>query len=424
MFSAVATTRAMLGILGSFKWFNNAAFMGAAPKPVRWQMDFAGRKVLWFVISGVVVLISLGSLAVNGLNEGIDFEGGTRINVTLEQPASAGRRARRAVVGSTPSLGDAVIRGRGTTAGQNSFTEFQVDAKEFPTDDVAAFTQGLRERYGVADQPDVRSVSASFGSEILRGAILAFIFSMFLIVVYIAFRFDWRYAVPMIVALIHDLIITVGVYSIFDREVSSATVAAVLTVLGYSLYDTIIIFDRVRENEAHAAQAHLRRDREHLAVGDADALAEHVVHHAPADPLAVHLRRRDAAGLRLRAAHRHRLRRVLVVLHRRAAAGVLKGREPEFKRRTGSNELPSFLLRETPKTAPVAEPVAAGRGAKTATVAAPSAVAEAERPPPPDVDAAPAAAPAEPVDDAEAQARAAARARRADRKTRRRPHGR
>ena len=162
--------------------------------------------------------------------------------------------------------------------------------------------------------------------EILHGALFAFVFSMFLIVVYLTFRFEFNYALPMIVALFHDLIITVGVYSLTGREVSSATVAAVLTVLGYSLYDTIIIFDRVRENEAAPAQAHVRRDRQHLAVGDADALAEHVADHAAPDPDAVPVRRRDAQGLRVRAADRHRLRRLLVVLHRGAAAGVCKGR--------------------------------------------------------------------------------------------------
>ena len=298
--------------------------MGAAPKPVRWRMDFAGRKVLWFVISGVVVLISLGSLAVNGLNEGIDFKGGTRIDVTLEQPATPDD-VRGVLSSVDSSLGDAVIRGRGTTAGQNSFTEFQVDAKKFPTDDVAAFTQGLRERYGVADQPDVRSVSASFGSEILRGAILAFIFSMFLIVVYIAFRFDWRYAVPMIVALLHDLIITVGVYSIFDREVSSATVAAVLTVLGYSLYDTIIVFDRVRENEAHLRK-HTYDEIVNISLWETltRSLNTSFITLLPILSLFI-FGGETLQGLRLRAAHRHRLRRVLVVLHRRAAAGVHQG---------------------------------------------------------------------------------------------------
>ena len=91
-------------------------------------------------------------------------------------------------------------------------------------------------------------MSASFGSEILKSAIYAVIFSLLLIVAYVSARFEWKYAVPMIVALIHDVVITIGIYSITGREVTSSTVAAVLTVLGYSLYDTIIVFDRVREN--------------------------------------------------------------------------------------------------------------------------------------------------------------------------------
>ena len=104
-------------------------------------------------------------------------------------------------------------------------------------------------KYGISKRAfDSRVVSASFGSEILKSAIYAVIFSLLLIVAYVSARFEWKYAAPMIVALIHDVVITVGVYSITGREVTSSTVAAVLTVLGYSLYDTIIVFDRVREN--------------------------------------------------------------------------------------------------------------------------------------------------------------------------------
>ena len=91
-------------------------------------------------------------------------------------------------------------------------------------------------------------MSASFGRQIARSAILAIFFSLFLIVGYIAIRFDLKFALPVIVALLHDVALTVGVYSIVGREVTTSTVAAVLTVLGYSIYDTIIIFDRVREN--------------------------------------------------------------------------------------------------------------------------------------------------------------------------------
>jgi SecD/SecF fusion protein len=418
MFSAVASTRAMLGILGNFKWFNNAAFMGADPKPVRWKMDFAGRKRLWFVISGVAIAVSLGSLVVNGLNEGIDFKGGTRMNVELERPATTNEV--RTVLGDVDSgLSNAVIRGRGETRGQDEFTEFQIDAEEIPNEDVQAFTQGLRVQYGVADTPDVRSVSASFGSEILRGAILAIVFSILLIVVYIAFRFDWRYAAPMIAALLHDLVITIGVYSLFGLEVSSATVAAVLTILGYSLYDTIIIFDRVRENE-QALRKHTYDEIVNISLWETATRSLNTSFITLLPILSLFIfggeTLRDFAfalliGIACGAYSSFFIAAPLLA--------VIKGRQPQFRGRTGTHELPSFLRRASePSPAPAApEPVTAGRGAATA-------VAEAERDVPEPSDAPAARPPAEPVDDADAEARAAARARRADRKTRRRPHGR
>ena len=94
----------------------------------------------------------------------------------------------------------------------------------------------------------VKNVSASFGRQIARGAILAIIVSLLLIVGYISLRFQWKFAVPVLVALAHDVLITIGIYALLGQEVTTATVAAVLTVLGYSIYDTIIIFDRIREN--------------------------------------------------------------------------------------------------------------------------------------------------------------------------------
>ena len=94
----------------------------------------------------------------------------------------------------------------------------------------------------------MKNVSASFGRQIAKGAILAIIVSLALIVLYISIRFQWKFAVPVLVALAHDVLITIGIYALLGREVTTATVAAVLTVLGYSIYDTIIIFDRIREN--------------------------------------------------------------------------------------------------------------------------------------------------------------------------------
>jgi SecD/SecF fusion protein len=96
--------------------------------------------------------------------------------------------------------------------------------------------------------PGATTVSSSFGRQIAKSAIIAILFSLFLVVIYIAIRFDLKFAAPVIVAMVHDVLICIGIYALTGREVTSSTVAAILTVLGYSIYDTIIIFDRIREN--------------------------------------------------------------------------------------------------------------------------------------------------------------------------------
>ncbi len=176
-------------------------------------------------------------------------------------------------------------------------------------------------------------MSASFGRTILTGALYAVVFSIFLIIAYLTFRFEFKYALPTVVALFHDVIITVGVYSLTGRVVTAATVAAVLTVLGYSLYDTIIVFDRVRENTP------LLRKNSFAQIVNVSiwetltrSLNTSLITLFPIATLLA-VRRLDAQGLRVRAADRHRRRRLLVDLHRGPAAGVWKGKEAEFQRR-------------------------------------------------------------------------------------------
>jgi len=247
MFTSVVATRAILNVLSNFAWFNNPRVIGAEAKPVRWRFDFAGRKRLFFIISAVAIAICIGALGIRGLNLGLDFTGGTRMAIVTTKAATPDE-IKALLVKTDGELGGSVVRGEGT-AGGSTYTTFQVDAKEISADKVQSIEQQINQQYGLAEQVDVRTVSASFGSEILRGALLALAFSIFLIVIYMALRFDWKFAVPMIVALLHDLVIALGVYALSGREVTSATVAALLTILGYSLYDTIIVFDRVRENE-------------------------------------------------------------------------------------------------------------------------------------------------------------------------------
>jgi SecD/SecF fusion protein len=244
--TAVFATRALLGFLAGFKWFDNPAFMGASAREIpRWQRaDIVGRRRLWFSIAGVLIALSVVSLAVKGLNLGIDFRGGSQIsfstprNVPLEDV-----RAEAETIGRE----GAFIQGRGEQGPNESYREFQIKTESLTTAEQQRLV-GALEREFDAESRGVRNVSASFSEQILRGAIYAVIMSFILISIYITIRFEWRFAVPILRTIVNDGLIAVGVYSISGKEVSAATVAAFLTIIGYSIYDTIIIFDRVREN--------------------------------------------------------------------------------------------------------------------------------------------------------------------------------
>ncbi len=244
LLTAVAATRAILGLLAGFKWFDNPKLMGAEGEPPKWiRRDFVGLRNRWFAISGVVLLISLGALAINGLNLGIDFRGGTQINFSTPQPvALEDVRAQAQGIGQE----DAVIQGRGEATGER-YSEFQIRTESLAQNEQARLTRDIRQTFD-AESIGVKNVSASFGRQIAEGAIFAILASLLLIVIYISLRFQPKFSGPVIVSLLHDVLITVGIYALLGREVTTATVAAVLTVLGYSIYDTIIIFDRIREN--------------------------------------------------------------------------------------------------------------------------------------------------------------------------------
>ncbi len=243
--TAVAATRAMLGLLAGFRWFDNPAFMGASGQQKgRWlQIDFMRRRYLWFAISGVVIALGIGALAVRGLNLGIDFKGGTQVVFkTPEYTSLTSVRSQAASIGQS----DAIIQGKGSSRG-DAYKSFQIRTKSLKPAEQDTLSTDLQTKLG-AKSIGIQNVSSSFGRQIARLAILAIIVSLALIIVYIAIRFDFKFAIPVIIALIHDLLITIGVYALSGSEVTTATVAAVLTVLGYSIYDTIIIFDRMREN--------------------------------------------------------------------------------------------------------------------------------------------------------------------------------
>jgi SecD/SecF fusion protein len=246
--TAVAATRAMLGLLAGFRWFDNPRFMGAKGQTIAdWQrIDVNGprRRRIWLTAATVLIALSALAIGLKGLNLGIDFKGGTQITFKTSQPTSLSKvRDEMRAIGR----GDAVVQGRGASTGGDTYRSFQIRTKSLEaaqqdqlqtklTDDLKATSLG------------VKNVSSSFSRQIARGAIFSILVSFLLIAIYISFRFQWRFAIPILRTLFNDILITLGVYALSGREVTTATVAAVLTVLGYSIYDTIIVFDRVREN--------------------------------------------------------------------------------------------------------------------------------------------------------------------------------
>jgi SecD/SecF fusion protein len=242
LFTAVLATQAILYALRGTRLLRSRAALGARDsKPIRF--DFIGGSRWFFSLSGLILLICALAIAIHGLNFGIDFEGGTRITAPLERAATVDQvREALAPLG----LGEAEIQTvDNRELGRNVV---QVNAEALGQNEVDRVEDALRERFGFADNPSSQSIGASFGHTVAENAVRAVIASLIVISLYITLRFQWKFAVPVLIALCHDLLITGGVYALTGREVTASTVAALLTILGFSLYDTIVVFDRVREN--------------------------------------------------------------------------------------------------------------------------------------------------------------------------------
>ena len=209
--------------------------------------DFVGRWKLWFTISGAVIAVGIASLVLQGLNLGIDFKGGTVWEVPVKKDLVD--QARSALGGT--NLGEAKIQLASSSSGKT----LRVQARRFTGTDaeIAAEQQTVSRRLaklaGVSpNEVNVNDVGPSFGRSVANKARTALVVFFIVISIYISLRFEWKMAVAALAAVVHDILVTVGVYSLSRFEVTPATVVAFLTILGYSLYDTIVVFDKVEEN--------------------------------------------------------------------------------------------------------------------------------------------------------------------------------
>jgi SecD/SecF fusion protein len=241
LFTAVLATQAALGAMSRSRLVSHPAALGASRGRRRWTFDFMGASRWFFSLSGTILLIGALAIGGKGLNLGIDFKSGTRIQTAFVRPATESQvtEVMKSVKEPTAKIQKITNKNIG---GQG----FQISARTLRPDALKKVETALNSRFGLRNF-SAKSIGPTFGKTVAKSAIIAIIASLLVISAYIALRFEWKYAVPVLIALMHDLLITAGVYSLTGREVTAATVAALLTILGYSLYDTIIVFDRVRE---------------------------------------------------------------------------------------------------------------------------------------------------------------------------------
>ena len=205
------------------------------------SFDFVGRQKLWYRISGAILLVSIVALLVFHLNFSVDFKGGSVYKFTA--PA-----ATNAQVTNT-----AVAAGTGSTitVQKEGVSGWTVETPVLSTKSQYAVLNAIASRFQLPkDQVSLQSIGPSWGAQISQKAIEALIAFLVVIVLYLSIAFEWRMASAALVALVHDIVITIGVYALLRFQVSPATVIGLLTILGYSLYDTVVVFDKVRENTA------------------------------------------------------------------------------------------------------------------------------------------------------------------------------
>ena len=208
------------------------------------KIDFIGKRLFAAVISALLIGAGIYSLTTNGLNFGIDFSGGTKVELAYEQDVSVIDMRATLQSGGFP---EAVVQ----HFGSNSEVLIRVPLTEESSDDkVSDRIVGLlnTSSMGAGEVRSVEFVGPTFGKELFEKGILALIYALIGVMIYVAFRFEWKFSLGSVAALVHDVMITVGFFSLVQLEFTMPVLAALLAVIGYSLNDTIVVFDRIREN--------------------------------------------------------------------------------------------------------------------------------------------------------------------------------
>jgi preprotein translocase subunit SecF len=212
-------------------------------------IDFYGKRKFGLFLAVAAVVITVGSLFAQGLNLGLDFEGGDAWDIPASETFGVDE-ATDVLTDNGVSITGARIQSRSSETAD----VVTVQVEELPRERADAVTAAFAEAAGVTvEDVSFSFTSSTWGAEITEKAVRALVIFIVVVAIFISLRFEWRMAVAAIAAMVNDVVVAVGVYSVFQFEVTPATVIAFLTILGYSLYDTIVVFDRVKENEGRYA---------------------------------------------------------------------------------------------------------------------------------------------------------------------------
>ena len=206
------------------------------------KIDFMGKRNIMFAVSIVLIVVSLGALFTRGLKFGIEFQGGTVVNISSAGSADDAKVSKAFADAGLPNPQVQISIVNGVT-GFLVRSDLTDSTKAQTIADTAAKSLQLQE-----GSYQVTTIGPGWGKNITNSSSLAFALSIVAILLYVSLRFEYKMSVTAVVALIHDIIITLGIYALFGREVTPNTVAALLTILGFSLYDTIVVFHRIKEN--------------------------------------------------------------------------------------------------------------------------------------------------------------------------------
>lgn len=203
------------------------------------SVDFIGKRRRWYAFSGLLIVVSALALSLQGLHLGIEFKGGSAFTVTK---TAISIDDARAAVATVKIPGEAIIQKIGAN-------KVRVQTGALSTLQANEMQDALAKKFGISvGSIDTQSVGASWGKEISKKALYGLLGFLVVVLLYLAMAFEPKMAIAAIIAVIHDLFITVGIYALVGFDVTPATVIGFLTILGYSLYDTVVVFDKVREN--------------------------------------------------------------------------------------------------------------------------------------------------------------------------------